>query len=34
VREAGGVYLHSGDEKLVYLAADAPDALRALESKG
>jgi uncharacterized protein (TIGR00730 family) len=34
VREAGGVYLHPGDEKLVYLAADARDALRALESKG
>ncbi len=31
LREAGGVYLHPGDEKLVYLAADAPDALRALE---
>ena len=26
----GGVYLHAGDEKLVYMAADAQDALRAL----
>jgi uncharacterized protein (TIGR00730 family) len=32
--EAGGVYLRPGDEKLVYLAADANDALRALENKG
>jgi uncharacterized protein (TIGR00730 family) len=29
LREAG-VYLHSGDEKLLYLARDADDALRAL----
>jgi uncharacterized protein (TIGR00730 family) len=30
LREAGEAYLRPGDDRLVYLAADAPDALRAL----